>query len=115
MKKLQCTSCGAPINPKTGICEYCGSVYLIEKNFPMPSIINVEHPKVERVAARISINNELAHRDPDGISQYAIQNISHNIADGLAEFLKISTTQDLVSDSTIIQGELRILPPSFKF
>lgn len=29
MKKLKCTSCGASINPSSGVCDYCGSRFII--------------------------------------------------------------------------------------
>ncbi len=32
MQKLVCTQCGAPINPETFACEYCGSIFLNSQN-----------------------------------------------------------------------------------
>lgn len=32
MQKLVCTQCGAPINPETMVCNYCGSVFLNSQN-----------------------------------------------------------------------------------
>lgn len=32
MQKLVCTQCGAPINPETFVCDYCGSIFLSSQN-----------------------------------------------------------------------------------
>ena len=31
MEKLVCTQCGAPINPETLVCDFCGSIFLSSK------------------------------------------------------------------------------------
>ena len=111
MSRYVCESCGAPINPLSGICEYCGSRYRIEHG----SVLMVENCKAVKLCTESVIPNDIIHRDASAASEIALNEMSRKIADSLKDYLKIITRKDEFLNATIIRGEIRVLPPSFRF
>lgn len=115
IEKLECTSCGGNIDPITGICEYCGSRYLI-KAAPGFYPIMVESPRVQRIRGAVSIPNEMIRvTSEETAAEYAINRISHNLAEKLAEYMKIRTSNDYYHNALIVEGEIRLVPPDIRF
>ena len=105
-----CKNCGAPLNSE-GKCEYCGAIYS-----PIITPIFLENPKATILTADVNISNDLRrHMNPDDLSDYTIQQLSRKLAEGLSAYMKLRTSNDYFTDSTIIRGEVRILPPDFRF
>lgn len=116
MKKLVCTSCGAPIDPKTGICPYCGSRYQIDYNVPIPVPIMVEHPRVQRLGARAEYPLEwLDDLTPEELSKIAIGRLAHEMAEALVGYMDIKTYRNYNTQSLTVDAELRVVPPDFRF
>ena len=111
MSRYVCESCGAPINPLSGVCEYCGSRYRIEHG----SVLMVENCKAVKLCAECAIPNEIVFHNADSASEIALSEMSRKIADTLKDYLKIVTRKDEFLNATIIRGEIRVLPPSFRF
>ena len=87
MEKLVCTSCGAPIDPKTGTCPYCGSRYRIELHRPEPIVIQVENPRIQRIAVRCNIPMEMSDVvTPNEMRDIAMRNLTDiGLADTVIE------------------------------
>ena len=116
MEKLVCTSCGAPIDPKTGTCPYCGSRYRIELNRPEPIFIQVENPRIQRIAARCNIPIETADvLTAEEMRDIAMRNLTNSIAECIAGYADFKTDNDFGSRSIGIEASVRIVPPHFKF
>ncbi len=116
MEKLVCTSCGAPIDPKTGTCPYCGSRYRIELNRPEPIFIQVENPRIQRIAARCNIPMETADvLTAEEMRDIAMRNLTNSIAECIAGYADFKTDNDFGSRSIGIEASVRIVPPHFKF
>ncbi len=117
MEKLVCTSCGAPIDPKRGICEYCGSRYRIDYVGPQPIQVMVEHPRVQRIGARCSIPLHAAASvlTPNELREIAMSNLTHSIAESLAGYMDFKTNRNYATDSIDIDAGLRVVPPEFRF
>lgn len=116
-EKLVCTSCGAPIDPKRGICPYCGSRYRIDSDLPRPVPIMVEHPYVQRIGARCSIPFDAAasYLTPNELREIAMSNLTHSIAESLAGYMDFKTHRNYATDSLDIDAALRVVPPGFRF
>lgn len=116
MEKLVCTSCGAPIDPKTGTCPYCGSRYRIELNRPEPIILQVENPRVQRIAARCNIPMEMSDvLTAEEMREIAMNELTRNIAECIQGYADYKTSTDFRSRSIGIEASVRIVPPNFKF
>ena len=116
MEKLVCTSCGAPIDPKTGMCPYCGSRYRIELNRPEPIILQVENPRIQRIGARCRIPAQAAAElTPEQMREIAMDELTHSIAKCLECYMEFETRNDFRTDSIDVDGSVRIVPPGFRF
>lgn len=117
IEKLTCTSCGAPIDPKTGTCPYCGSRYKIDYDLPRPVAIMVEHPRVQKIGARCSIPVDAAASvlTPNELREIAMGNLTHSIAESLAGYMDFKTHRNYATDSLDIDAALRVVPPDFRF
>lgn len=105
---INCTNCGAPL--KNWKCEYCGAEYA-----PSYEMICIESPKVERLRAEVIVPRYDQYRFGDDLSKCTIDRLTHELAKGLAAFMKIQAEQDYRLDATIIRGEVRVVPPDFRF
>ena len=104
-----CTNCGAPL--KNGKCEYCGAQY--DTSY---EVICIESPKVERVQAEARIPRYYFETmDSEDLSKSTLDRLAHQLAKGLAGFMKIVTEYDYLTGGQIIRGEVRIVPPDFRF
>jgi hypothetical protein len=116
MEKLVCTSCGAPIDPKTGICPYCGSRYRIDYDLPRPVPIMIEHPRIQGLGARVCCSmEEFEHIPPDELSKIVIDRLAHKMANALVGYMDIETHKDYNTRSYITDARLRVVPPDFRF
>jgi len=125
MEELKCKNCGATLR-EDGVCEYCGSRYRIERpdQFHPYEIkyVEVAAPKVETLSAEVAVRDDdmrLAsehERYADFLSERAIEDLSHKLAEGLSGFMKLQTKQDFgPNGATIIRGTVRVVPPDFRF
>ena len=125
MEELKCQNCGATLR-KDGVCEYCGSRYRIERpNQFQPfeiKYVEVGAPQVRTLAAETVVReNDMRlaadrERYADFLSEQAIKDLSHKLAEGLSGFMKLQTKQDFgPNGATIIRGTVRVVPPDFRF
>lgn len=114
IKPLVCERCGGAIDRRTMKCPYCETQYE-RKNNGVTVNFSVDRPGVHVLRAEARIDNRRMLCDPEGASQYALDRMRHEIADGLLAYMKISTSKDLsfFNECEIIRGEVRVIDPAF--
>ena len=125
MKELKCHNCGAALvsTEKHNIykCEYCGSIYEVDikKINGLDDGVRYERikePGAQSIAAEYAISPyELKQLPEEYISQRAISLIKEKLVDGLTDYLKLDVRYDPYHDYQIIRGQLRVVPPDFRF
>lgn len=113
MTRLACEACGAPLTAD-GRCEYCGARYRLERGDTI-RVIQVEHPKVQTIAMTAAITKELAARYPDEAGRIVLRDMTRQMAESLAAFMKIERSEDPCRDAIMIRGTIRVVEPDFMF
>jgi hypothetical protein len=52
-------------------------------------------------------------RSPEAASDYALQDMRQQIADGLLAYMRLTTSEDIKGMCQIVRGEVRVLDPYF--
>ena len=116
LKPLVCANCGGQIDRNTMKCPFCDTQYHRQRD---ETIINyiVDRPGVHRLLATIRVPDQMARHDPDAASEFVLNRLRHEIADGLLAYMKIETANDFdpLSRCQIIRGEVRVLDPYFDY
>ena len=123
MQEFKCRACGAPLTHKHGNqfkCEYCGSVYAIEgsNSYTIPpfATLEIEHPKIERLAAQLELPWEAKrYMGDEAATKSAISELTRQLAGGLAAYMRLDVQEDPMRMATVIRGTVRIVPPGFRF
>ena len=115
MKELKCKNCGAPLE-RNGKCSYCGSVFEISYFGNEINFVEVGAPKVETLQAVMEVPLEVRHymKDED-ISAYSMRELSRQLAEGLAGYMRLDVMEDPCRMATIVRGRVRVLPPNSRF
>lgn len=103
-----CPNCGAPITGRQ--CEYCGTVF--KQDFPHDTFI-VERPGARVLRARCTIDNFMATRP--GVADFMKHKLASEMTAALADAMKIVVSDDPYQQVVIVEGEIRVLDPSFMF
>ena len=114
IKPLICEQCGGTIDRKTMQCPYCGTQYERKNNGVTINYV-VDRPGVHTLRAYIRVDKRMMLHDPERASEYALDRLRHEIADGLLAYMKISTAKDFsfYNECEIIRGEVRVIDPAF--
>lgn len=122
VEQRKCTSCGAPLviegSPqfKRWRCEYCGAVYVNKGERDHYHFVEVCPAPVCRLYAEKRIPHYIREGiNADDISNYTIEELTHQLAEGLAACMKVDVREDPTMKATIIRGEVRVIPPDFRF
>lgn len=116
VKELRCPNCGGYVNPKTYVCEYCGTRF--EKLFDSVPTIKyvVESPKVRTLACAMQIDNDDVMRfGGEEISEYCVREMSLSLAKQLEQFITIDVEDNPYNRCKTVRGRVRLVDPSFKF
>ena len=112
MKELKCKNCGAPLRPD-GKCEYCGSVF-IPDGFGHVQIVH--DPRAQVLSAQMEVPFEARHyMRKEDISAYSIRELTHQLAEGLAAYMRLDVMEDPCRMATIVRGTVRVVPPGYRF
>lgn len=126
MEQMKCQSCGAPLTPTANgdyRCEYCGSLYRIERPSFHPEVIKyieINPPAAVALGAEVVIDDcimrsaRAAGREDD-LSKHSIERLTHELAKGLAAYMRLDTNEDPLLQGTIIRGTVRVVPPDYRF
>lgn len=116
MEKRQCKNCGAPLKDigwGKYKCEYCGTEYGID---------NITHCIVETIpaqcltfAAETSVPDYIVKQNPDIASKMVVNQLSHNLAERIKNYMTIQQDYDMQYMNYIYQGRIRIIPESYKY
>jgi len=110
-----CRNCGAPLDAN-GKCQYCGAIYKTERQGNELHVIEVEHPRVQKLVAVYRINNEDLLRYPEeAVARMAFGEMKRGMVDQLTDFIRITKEQDPYMNCTLIRGEIRVVEPNFMF
>ena len=115
MDELKCRNCGAPLTP-TGKCEYCGSVYRIEKKNGHKIYVETVPACCQTIAAEYSIDRETYKHYPESfVAGQVYDNIARKMVEQLTQFIRFDKTTDPFLDKTLARGTLRVVDPNFTF
>ena len=116
VKPLVCTNCGGHIDRSTMKCPFCDTQYHRQRDEVTVNYI-VDRPGTHRLRATIRVDDQMVRHDPEAASNYVLNRLRHEIADGLLAYMKIETQQDFdpLRRCQIIRGEVRVLDPSFDY
>lgn len=112
IKPMVCERCGGDIDRKTMRCQYCGTQYERKHEGTQINYV-VERPGIHRLRAEVRIADEMTRRDPEMATKIATDRLRNGIADGLLDYMKISTEINPMSMCQIIRGEVRVVDPTF--
>lgn len=115
IEEKKCKNCGAPLK-NVGYnrykCEYCGSIY--EEN-THHIFIEVERPQCFTLRATASVPEYVVRKDPDFASNCVADQLAQSLAERIKEHMTIQQAYDIRNMDYIYEGQIRILPKSYKY
>ena len=115
IEERKCKNCGAPLR-NVGYnrykCEYCGSIY--EEN-THHIFIEVERPQCFTLRATASVPEYVVRKDPDFASNCVADQLAQSLAERIKEHMTIQQAYDIRNMDYIYEGQIRILPKSYKY
>lgn len=115
IEPLICKCCGAHINIKKQICEYCGATYRISDNTHIVEVKLITQPCDVLVAQMHVDRRMLCYSDID-YYRYIKESLASSLADKLINYMEIeeSFSPDPL-DTPYVRATCRILKPKYKF
>ena len=115
MKAMICTVCGAAINPEKMMCEYCGTYYEKDKDDNVVKIETYQNP-IKVYKSEVNIPQEYVYYcDSKEISKLAIEQLSHNLADAIAENMEVDVRYNPIYECQRVTAKIRIIEPKYLF
>lgn len=114
MDKLICQCCGAPLDPKTLICSYCGTAHKRTDDYSMPSVrIETFHQPVDTLRSVVVLEPELYSGNLQRASEYAMKFISSKLAGDLTPFISYRSRESFGPNGPCmrIEGTLKVVRP----
>lgn len=118
MDRLTCQCCGAPLDPKTLICSYCGTAHKRTDDYSMPSVrIETFHQPVDTLRSVVVLEPELYSGNLQKASEYAMRVISNKLADNLTPFISYRSSESFGPNGPCmrIEGTLKAVRPINNF
>lgn len=112
MNKRQCVSCGAPIEPYSHKCSYCGMVY--DDGYWTGVIQYVPlHMNRHHLVAQVEIPDDILHSKIDStyLADYTKKGLTEQLAASLSEMMTIKTSRDLFKNTIIVRGKVWVEEP----
>lgn len=112
MEKMTCENCGAPLD-RSGTCHYCGTHYRIEQD----KFVVVHSGPAQTVRAEAHLSRQLldmAYRPEQAVDQ-TLHDLRRSLADALMGYMVIRKEYDPSLDVEIFKGEVRVVPPGYRF
>ena len=113
-EQMKCPNCGGNINPRTLICEYCGTTFKNET----PQIAFTYSPaRCEIIQNRIVVDDEELDMvvGDTKFTEFIIHKMAEQMADQLIPFMDIQTMHDPRRFKTDIHTRLRVVRPDYRF
>lgn len=114
MKELKCKNCGAPINPQTLRCEYCGTQYKRDYDNVL-RIETYQSPCRTYKTQMVIPKEEIKYLGQETVSEIAIKQLSRNLAEAIAPNMELHTEYDPCYMQQKITARVRIVEPNYRF
>ena len=115
LQELKCQNCGAALDDD-GHCPYCGSRYKIERVLDYGiRYVPVYQTGVKKLCTFVEIPRYMDGLSEETQGRYVADRMRVGLADALTEFLKITKEYNPVTGCDMIRGEIRVVPPDFRF
>lgn len=112
MIELKCKNCGATLRPD-GKCEYCGSVFRFDS---LTHVVCVHPADASVLSAHLEIPFDARrYMRPEDISKYSVRELSAQLAEGIAGYMRVDVSEDPCRMATIVRGTVRVIPPDHRF
>lgn len=114
MIELKCENCGAPIDPITHRCGYCGTQYHVNEE----RVIIMEHhtsPVLTFQAKMVIPAYGEDYYNDRTLGEIAMKPLISELSKSLAEGIEVYTWHDVLRMERHILGRVRVLKPDFKF
>lgn len=108
LKPLQCVNCGGKIDRSTMKCPYCDTQYERKQDGHIIKY-EVEQPGIHKIRVAVRMDQLSAINNPEAERNYVMRKIRSALADSLLDYMQIVTTDDPMSFSKIILGEVRVV------
>ena len=112
LKPYICTQCGGRVNRATMTCEMCGTQFKEQDNILR---IVAERPGVHTLGQAIAIDNEMAWRRPQEVSDFVMKQMTRELAECIAPFIEMKIEDDQIHSQKIVRGRIRVLDSAFRF
>ena len=115
LRMLKCLNCGAPLDPKTLKCNYCGTyherthegIVHIIKSIPVGTTVLRAHVALTRDFT-MSVSDE-------HIGRYVRSVMANKISQDITNYMDVGCEYDPFEDMMHFAGKLRIIEPDFRF
>lgn len=116
LEELKCVNCGAPLDLLTLKCEYCGSQFAKKEERGLIHYVQTCPAQVATLSAQVNISDEaMRYGSADQISEFAVRQLTRNLAEALMPYMKIETYRDLYTMTQMVRGTIRVVEPDFRF
>ena len=114
MEELKCKNRGAPINPHSLRCEYCGTQY--KRDYDNVLRIETYQSFCRTYKSQINIPTETIRMiGEENASEIAIRKLSRNLAEAIAPNMEMRTEYNPCDMEQIITARVRIVDPNYRF
>lgn len=107
---LICTQCGGQIDRVTMTCQSCQTQF--ELSGEQTLVIREHLPNEYTIGASLSIDPRNLYFGQMDYLNFAVEELSHKLAEGLAPFMEVEQLSDLSDNSIMLNARLRLLKPS---
>ena len=115
LQELKCQNCGGALE-EDGHCPYCGSRYKVERVLDYGiRYVPVYQTGVKKLGMVVQIPRYMNDLSEEAQGRYVAERMRAGLADALTDFLKITKDYDPVCGCEMIRGEIRVVPPDFRF
>lgn len=115
MEALICKQCGAAINPRTMMCEYCGTKYINEPSYNVLHIAKPGAITLETKTIIPDIQLYMFRDDPERMRQFVRNKMTMKLAEALEPNIEYTIEENIDQMVQIVRGRVRILPPEYRF
>jgi len=111
MKAFKCECCGGDINRATMKCEYCGTQYKEDYDNGVIRIETFRNP-IDHYTAVVTFCDEHIHNiGPEKISEIAVKELSHKLADCIAQNMVVTHRHEPWNRTHYIKGDIKVVRP----
>lgn len=113
LKPISCPNCGGRVDTARMVCEFCGTKFDYEMQ---PLRIETYTCPVRTFQSRTAISDEIiSYYDGDYVAEYAMRDITKQLAEHLREMLELRTEYDARHCQHIITARMRVVDPNYRF